>query len=334
MVWQPKEKPEKSACARLLGAGSQPEITTDDDIVVTGVPEADAKAYSAKTEEARTLQPRLFGSVIDRSWGIASFSKLISGRDADPHLDEGVSTDSPATLVEAAPLQGIHAFPRGMRAGTCLHEIIEQVDFGSLTNAADIVERKLRSYAIEGFDDVVLQNVCNLTALLLRGFSLADTVETSRVPELEFSYPINQFTTAKLARVLGEKIPLRIERLQFSTVSGYMTGFIDLIFEHEDRFYFVDWKSNWLGVNADAYQPAALAAEMHRHFYTLQLCLYTVAVHRYLCVRKPGYDYEQHFGGAFYIFLRGIDPARPGHGVHHQRIDRALVEQLSEVFDR
>jgi exodeoxyribonuclease V beta subunit len=258
---------------------------------------------------------------------------LISGREADPRLDEGALTEN-ATAVEAPiPLQGIHAFPRGMRAGTCLHEIIEQVDFASLTNADELVERKLRAYAIEGFDAVVLENVRTLAALPLLDFSLAKTTEAARIAELEFSFPINEFTTAKLARVLGEKIPLPIERLQFSPVSGFMTGFIDLVVEHEDRFYFADWKSNWLGPDVDAYQPAALEAEMQHHFYTLQLCLYTVALHRYLRLRKPGYEYERHFGGAFYIFLRGIDRLRPGDGVHHQRLDRDLVEQLSEVFD-
>ncbi len=49
---------------------------------------------------------------------------------------------------------------------------------------------------------------------------------------------------------------------------------------------------------------------MQRNYYTLQLCLYSVALHRYLRLRKPGYDFDQHFGGAFYVFLRGIDPAR------------------------
>ena len=50
---------------------------------------------------------------------------------------------------------------------------------------------------------------------------------------------------------------------------------------------------------------------MTRRFYTLQLSIYTVAVHRFLQLRKPGYDYEKHFGGAYYLFLRGIEPARP-----------------------
>jgi exodeoxyribonuclease V beta subunit len=35
--------------------------------------------------------------------------------------------------------------------------------------------------------------------------------------------------------------------------------------------------------------------------------LYTLALHRLLKVRLPNYDYNQHMGGAVYLFLRGID---------------------------
>ena len=327
MVWRAGEKADKSACARLIGSGARPEILGDGDIVVMPLPEPTDATYTAASAIAPSLQPRIFGGEIDRSWGVASFSKLVSGREADP-LDEGLPVEYPPDREESVPLQGIHAFPRGMRAGTCLHEIIEQVEFGSLTSADEIVQRKLRSYGIEGFDAVVLENVRNVTTLPLAGFTLAQTQPASRTAELEFSFPINEFTTAKLAQVLG------IERLQFQQVSGFMNGFIDLIVEHEERFYLIDWKSNWLGPNVSAYSAAAVEAEMQRHFYTLQLCLYTVALHRYLRVRKTGYDYDQHFGGAFYIFLRGIDPANSRSGVHKQRLERAAVEQLSAIFDK
>jgi exodeoxyribonuclease V beta subunit len=50
-------------------------------------------------------------------------------------------------------------------------------------------------------------------------------------------------------------------------------------------------------------------------------------------VRKPGYDFEQHFGGAFYIFLRGIDPAQPQNGVYFHRLSRSFVEKLSGIFE-
>jgi exodeoxyribonuclease V beta subunit len=113
-----------------------------------------------------------------------------------------------------------------------------------------------------------------------------------------------------------------------------MNGFIDLVFEHGGRFYFADWKSNWLGATSRAYQAATVEAEMQRNLYTLQLCLYSVALHRYLRVRKPGYDFDQHFGGAFYVFLRGIDPARPENAVYFRRLERVFVEKLSAMFGR
>ncbi|MEO5718753.1 MAG: hypothetical protein ABIR29_09305, partial [Chthoniobacterales bacterium] len=116
-------------------------------------------------------------------------------------------------------------------------------------------------------------------------------------------------------------------------MNGFMNGFIDLTFEHGGRFYFADWKSNWLGPDPRAYGARALAAEMERHFYTLQLCLYSVALHRYLGVRKPGYDFERHFGGGFYIFLRGLDPAQPKQGIYFQRLSRGFVEKLSGIFE-
>ncbi len=335
IVWRAKDKPDKSASARLLGAGTQPEIAANEDIVLAPLPEPNETQFVTPATQAPALEPRVFRAEIDRSWGIASFSRLISGRETEAS-DEGLVLDNVAPAEEPLPLQGIHAFPRGMRPGTCLHEILEELDFRNTALASELVSRKLRAYGIEGFDEPVLANVCQLSELALTAdhFTLADVDPLARIPELEFMFPINAFTTAKLAAVFGNEIPLRVDRLQFNAISGFMTGFIDLIFEHGGRFYFLDWKSNWLGPDLSAYGPAAVQSEMQRHFYTLQLCLYTVALHRYLQVRKPGYDYDEHFGGALYIFLRGIDPTNPQNGVHHQRLDREFVEKLSAIFDR
>ena len=262
---------------------------------------------------------------------------MISGRETDL-LDEGPLVEVAAEVEETASAERIHAFPRGMRAGTCLHEILELVDLANLATMPEIVQRRLRAYNIEGFDEIVAENVCALAELPLAGgggrFALADVPNDARKAELEFSFPIDGLTTSKLARVLKRpEIDLRLERLQLQTVNGFMNGFIDLTFELGGRFYFADWKSNWLGPDTRAYHGAAIAAEMQRNFYALQLCLYSVALHRYLRMRKPGYDFEQHFGGAFYIFLRGIDPAQPKSGVHFQRLSRGLVEKLSGIFE-
>jgi exodeoxyribonuclease V beta subunit len=334
MVWPAKAKPEKCAPAFLLGSGQQPAIQSNE-IAIEETPVPDEKDFRPESGFALRLQVRQFNREIDRSWGISSFSRLISGRETDV-LDEGPLIAPTADgEVEAS---GIHAFEKGMRAGTCLHEILELVDFMNLESAPEIVARQLRAYGIKDFDDIVLNNVRQLCALpLIAGkdrFSLADVPNESRLAELEFSFPISGLTIAKLAAAFAlDELPLQIERLQFQTSNGFMNGFIDLVFEHGGRFYFADWKSNWLGPTTRAYHPAAIATEMQRNFYLLQLSLYSVALHRYLEVRQPGYDFEQHFGGAFYIFLRGIDPARPGNGVFFQRPTREFVENLSRILE-
>ena len=43
----------------------------------------------------------------------------------------------------------------------------------------------------------------------------------------------------------------------------------------------------------------------HAH-YGLQALLYTVALHRYLRWRLPGYDPDVNLAGVLYLFLRGM----------------------------
>ena len=76
-----------------------------------------------------------------------------------------------------------------------------------------------------------------------------------------------------------------------------------------------------------------MIAPMVGHHYVLQYHLYTVAAHRYLSRRLPGYEYDRHFGGIYYLFLRGMSPSHPaGTGIHHARVPFALVEALSDLF--
>jgi exodeoxyribonuclease V beta subunit len=109
-----------------------------------------------------------------------------------------------------------------------------------------------------------------------------------------------------------------------------LKGYIDLVFEHDGRYWVADYKSNWLGPEAQAYGPAALRASVLAARYDLQYSLYLVALHRLLAARLPGYDYDRHIGGALYLYLRGIDA--PGAGVHREKPPRELIERLDRLF--
>ena len=124
-----------------------------------------------------------------------------------------------------------------------------------------------------------------------------------------------------------------LRRLPFAPLEGFLRGFIDLVFEHGGRFYVIDYKSNYLGPSPSDYVERALVPAMMQHHYILQYHIYVVALHRYLRRRVRNYDYDVHFGGVFYLFVRGMAPEHGvGSGVFADRPSRRLVEELSAYF--
>jgi len=99
-----------------------------------------------------------------------------------------------------------------------------------------------------------------------------------------------------------------------------------LVLQHEHRYWVVDYKSNKL----NDYAAATLQDAVLQKRYEVQYVLYTLALHRLLKVRLPAYDYDQHMGGAVYLFMRGIN--QTGAGVHFQRPPQALIETLDGLF--
>ncbi len=355
LVWIESSRKSKSALGWLLSSATSPEAFLErkgesdtalglrdafagsDAIAVEDLAEAGAEIFEQLPVTQVPSAPRVFTADIDRSWRIASFSSLISGRTEEPDAPDYDAMESEIEVAEEPllPAQGIHAFPGGIRAGTCLHLILEELDFTDLSQLRSLVTRKLADFHFENFDDVVCETLEKTLRIPLGedGFRLSEISRASRLSELEFTFPITTLTTSRLRKVFQiDELPLAIDRLQFPPANGFMKGFIDLVFEHDSRFYFVDWKSNWLGTDAFSYIPQNVAAEMTRNFYNLQLSIYTVALHRYLRQRLADYDYQKNFGGAFYIFLRGIDPRKPNNGIFFARPSHKFVQQLDELF--
>ncbi len=173
------------------------------------------------------------------------------------------------------------------------------------------------------------------------GFRLAGPHR--RLVELEFHFPVEGLDPDRLAlRMVEHGYPAPFDRAGASgtggssrSIHGFLRGFVDLVVEHAGRWYVLDYKSNWLGPAPADYGPEALAAAMHAGGYTLQSLIYLVALHRYLSVRLPGYEYERHVGGAFYLFVRGIDPAAGmRRGVHFDRPTAACLLALDDCFRR
>lgn len=251
----------------------------------------------------------------------------------------GRSGEKPAE--EAA---GIFAFPRGAAAGVFFHELFEQIEFrgGEGPELEALVSRKLRQHGFGPEWQAVVSSLVRKvlgTALDTESgsFTLNTIGKTERLTELEFYFPLAPITPERLSEVLSRcgapgfstGSARSIEEFRFEPAAGFMRGFIDLVFRNGERYYIIDWKSNHLGNRIEDYGPEALAAAMGEHAYPLQYTLYTMALHQYLRRRVPGYDYDRHFGGIFYLFLRGVDPAAgPGFGVFRDRPRAETIEGL------
>jgi exodeoxyribonuclease V beta subunit len=300
-------------------------------------------------EHPVTLEARTFNGAIDHSWRVTSFTGLISSKSHATELPDRDAyqprVDESAAAGEVAPA-GIFAFPRGAQAGTCLHAILERVDFAALSQDGlpTLVQEQLlaHGFAPEWIATVAAMVTDTLAAPLILGsemVTLGRLLPGSWRPELEFMLPLESLAPDRLAAVFRRHghagaFPEKLADLGFSEVRGMLRGFIDLVFRVDGRYYLIDWKSNHLGNRRSDYAAGQLAGVMEREFYTLQSHLYSVALHRFLSVKIPGYDYDRQFGGVFYLFLRGIDKDSGDTGVFSARPCRELILELSDLISR
>jgi exodeoxyribonuclease V beta subunit len=172
-----------------------------------------------------------------------------------------------------------------------------------------------------------------LAAQLQPGLALRDIHSSRCLAEMEFLLPVAELDANRLNRLLQQHdgLSAMAPPLSFATLQGMLKGFMDLVFEHQGRFYVLDYKSNHLGNSAADYGPEALQQAMVQHRYDLQYQLYTLALHRYLSTRLPDYDYERHLGGVFYLFLRGMQ-SDSQQGIFFTRPAPELISALDGLF--
>ncbi|HOX55970.1 MAG TPA: exodeoxyribonuclease V subunit beta [Candidatus Paceibacterota bacterium] len=318
-------------------------------IEVQDLPEPAETPLAAPVSTAPALTCRKFTGAIARDWRISSFTSLTANQDEErPDHDElgAQGRDGPPGRPESIA-SGIFAFPGGAKPGTCLHKILEQLDFTQWNQPAthELVRDQLQAHGLPAaeFSDIIVEMLGRVLTVPLdekvAGLTLAKLSTGQRLQELEFHCPLGRISPETLRPLLrehrfaGAKDPgIEPEGFSFTPVRGMLKGFIDLVFEFGGRFYVLDWKSNHLGNRVEDYAAAALADEVRRRHYCFQYQLYTAALDRYLRLRLPGYSYEKHFGGVYYLFLRGIDPARPGFGIHRDRLKESFVRKLNGLL--
>jgi exodeoxyribonuclease V beta subunit len=297
----------------------------------------DAPLPAAMTTVAPQGAPHLpeFSRSLRRRWRVSSFTGLSEAA----HEQESPDYDTQAAPAEmpdnSIVPEGIHAFPRGARAGVFWHAVLEDFVGGenAVNDAAQQIADRLQEHALPpDWQGIVQSTLAQLleTPLDVEGARLG-RLGSARA-EMEFLYPVQHLNATDFLS-LPDVPPLYREALlsiAFPVLQGYLKGFIDLIYRHDGRYYVLDYKTNWLGPDDAAYTPERMQQAMASSHYYLQYWLYVLALHRHLRAVKADYDYERDIGGVRYLFLRGIAAAT--RGVYAARPSRALVEALDALM--
>ena len=268
------------------------------------------------------------GSQFDTEAEVLSTSAIEDNElETDPIIDDasiikneaGIETE---TGSELDPPLTPFDFPKGATPGTCLHGILENWDFVNGEQLEEQIASQLRFYGIDKEYTSMLNEWMNQVVqqpLSEAQCCLADVNEQNRLVEMEFYLSITEIRAAGVMPLLDGR------RLAFEPMRGQLKGFIDLIFRHDGRYYVADYKSNYLGDQVSDYQPDALKDAMEHHQYDLQYWIYSLAVDEYLSHRIENYDYDTHFGGVYYFFLRGMNGKPDGEGVFFTRPEKARL---------
>lgn len=308
-----------------------------------------------------------FDRALDEQWRRTSYSALTAAAhsvvpDTEPEETLGPDDEPEVPVPLAEPEPGaaslMNALPYGAEFGTLVHAVLERVSTDAADPAAEV-----RAHCAEAVGEMLSAADPDLLAeallAVLRtpiGFGvLADIPDRDRLCELEFELPLaggdapaaGSATLHRIAALVRSRLTPgdifhtyadELGTLDDTPLRGYLTGSIDAVLRTPDgRFVVVDYKTNRLGtgdLTVAHYTRDRMAAEMIRSHYPLQALLYSVALHRYLRWRLPGYDPAEHLGGIRYLFVRGmIGPETPdGAGVFDWTPPPALITDLSELL--
>jgi exodeoxyribonuclease V beta subunit len=303
-------------------------------------------------------------------WRVTSFSGLMAhvghtklitktkdDSDVSDSLDEATLSaeinliNEVEIIPSAEPILSVFNYPLreipASEAGTCVHTILERwfEETPSELDSLVLMEQIICGVMSEvGLSDRWLPVLISMLSHTIYSImpplscALADILPASRLSEMEFTFPLNAFSAGSFRSVLRHAdygLPAifydAMDQWSFRDISGFMRGYIDLIVEVDEKYFVIDYKTNYLGDSMESYNDSAMSAAIAQHHYYVQYVLYCVAVHRHLRQRMVGYNYNLHFGGVLYLFVRGLGGAGE-HGIYFYRPSWDLICALDQLF--
>ncbi len=186
------------------------------------------------------------------------------------------------SVVEAKPTAEI--LPVGTETGIFVHGLFEKIFRSSL-------HHPYQKEAIEELISIEAEKA-NMLPAAEQLFQLFDRIFELPLQDGEATFTLRDIPPSSLSPEM-EFVYGQNEQL--------IKGFIDLVFIYGDKYYIVDWKTNWLS----EYTEQAIEDSIESHQYRLQAKIYAEALKRYVKLfdTRP---FEAIFGGAYYLYIRGM----------------------------
>ena len=275
-------------------------------------------------ETIMLAEPSIFKRNLLKPQSIYSFSAL-----ARKQTISFESIDEQEALLD---YNNYFQFPKGSKSGTMQHEVLENLTFdANVEQISREVEKQLKRYDFDSKWSICLtQQIDKILNVQLwdNGCSLAQVKNS--IDEMEFMLPAGSISNNKISQWLSKHRNTPTKFIQ-DNLSGYLTGFIDLVFEFENKYYVVDYKSNYLGAQFEDYTRDKLKDAIEHHYYDLQYLLYCVALVKFLQITVDKFDYEKNFGGIAYLFTRGVN-GKTGQGIYSTQPDVNLINEMIGAF--
>lgn len=298
-----------------------------------------ALIYQPDNEGQRLSLPTLTPPRPPQHWSVTSYSRLASGatRSQFNAASERLLESSDADSDPGSAPTSLHQFARGREAGNLLHSLLEKLclrGFARLhDNAiAELLEQYCQAEQWQASKPLLADWLARIihTPLPLGDTTCALAEVDMCLAESEFWLRLQHTPMAALDRLTHQLLPGARAPLNAAQLNGMLKGFIDLLLCVNGRYYVLDYKSNYLGADANAYTQEAMHDAMLAHRYELQGLLYQLALHRLLRARLPDYDPATHLGGSLFFFLRGIDSDT--RGICHLPARPDLLDELDALF--
>jgi exodeoxyribonuclease V beta subunit len=285
---------------------------------------------SGNVSEKKNVQSPVSFALLHKNWNRMSYTMLASHLEIPSRRSFKGSKDDYDNFI-------FNQLTKGNITGNLLHYIFENIHFSDNSKWPVIIERAIKRFApgqkdiYETYLPETIEHVLHAQMQTSEeNFTLNEINFEKRIHELEFDFPVSLFHPNSLADFTDENISINIK--SFGEMEGMMNGKIDLLFENENKYFVLDWKSTYLGGSLKDYDAEALAVAMNENNYHLQYLIYTVAIKKYLESRLPDFEYERDFGGVFYCFVRGMRQDS-NNGIFWSKPSLKIIERLEAMFN-